>query len=435
MKHPIIEELAGKRIAILGFGREGKSSYAYLRRHLPTQPITIADLHPIDTSSLTYVDTKIGSDYQQLQGYDVILKSPGIVLESEMNLATMNSQTNLFLKYYGKQTIGITGTKGKSTTSSLLHHVLRESTKKVIFLGNIGRPAFDALEDIDADTFIVFELSCHQLEYTKYDPHIAVLLNIYEEHLDHYGSFANYQHAKENVWRFQHAKDTLYCLHELKQDNIPSKIITISMEHKEADIVVYDHHIMYQGNNLRIEEGNCALVGLHNLYDIAVVYAIACQLSISQALFMDALKSFQPLAHRLQFVGVVDGIRWYDDSISTICETTMQALIALKDVNTLLLGGMDRGIDYEPLIQYLMKHPVEHVIVMPDSGIMIGKLLAEQEHMQIHPVADLKEAVAVAKQVCRKGQICLLSPAAASYGFFQNFEERGDFYQNYIKNC
>lgn len=426
---PIIEELRGKRIAILGFGREGKSTYEYLRRYLPDQPITIADQRPIDTTALLHVDTIIGKDYQKLTDFDVVMKSPGIVLTESIDANKLNSQTNLFLKYYGKQTIGITGTKGKSTTSSLLYHILKEQGKDVVFLGNIGKPAFDELEAIKETTLVVYELSCHQLEYTRHDPHWGVLLNIFEEHLDHYGTYERYIHAKENIWRLQANDDILICEQSLCTKEMKSHVISASMQEETADLFASQHSFTLFGEIVHIDPQDTPLLGHHNMYDIAIVFYLAAQFGITYVQAQASLQTFVPLPHRLQYVGYVHSLHWYDDSISTICETTIQALKSLPKTDTLLLGGMDRGIDYQPLADYLNAHPVAHVILMPDSGQVIAKLL----HIPYTCVKDLQEAVTCAKQVSQPNSVVLLSPAAASYGFFKNFEERGDMYQTYIK--
>ena len=426
---PIIEELKNKRIAILGFGKEGQSTYRYIRTYLPDQQVTIADIHPIDTSELTHVKTMFGAHYQELDDFDVIMKSPGIVLTHELPQDKLNSQTNLFLKHYGHQTIGITGTKGKSTTASLLHHILKQY-RSCVLLGNIGKPAFDQLDMIDQDTIIVYELSCHQLEYAHYSPHYGVLLNLYEEHLDHYGTYEKYVHAKENIWRNQLKNDTIVLEASLANSKINSRIIKASMNDDEADIHIDESTLYINQKEIILQNHDTALLGKHNRYDIAIVFYLAEQWGVSYEQSLIALKSFTPLAHRLQYVGCYHDLHWYDDSISTICETTIQALIALPKTDTLLLGGMDRGIDYTPLADYLNNHPIHHVILMYDSGAVLAKLLK----IPFTVVTDLKEAVETAKQVSRKNACVLLSPAAASYGFFKNFEERGDCYQKYIQN-
>lgn len=425
---PIIEELRGKKIAILGFGREGRSTYSYIRSYLPDQMLTIADLNPVDTQGLYNVETIIGESYQKLHDFDIIMKSPGIVMMEHIDPFKLNSQTNLFLKHYRQQTIGITGTKGKSTTSTLLFHMLKENGKKVVLLGNIGTPAFDELEHIDENTMVVYELSCHQLEYAHYSPHIAVLLNIYEEHLDHYGNYESYILAKEQIWRHQSSEDVLLCEKSLVHDEMSACIITLSMS-ETANIMADVDKIQIDDWKKQVQPHEIPLIGQHNLYDVGVDLYLAQRLGISFEDGYASIKSFIPLPHRLQYLGKFHQLHWYDDSISTICETTIFALKSLPMTSTLILGGMDRGIDYAPLVNFLKKCPHVHIVLMPDTGAKIAKNLCNPYTF----AQNLQEAVEIAKRVTETNGTVLLSPAAASYGFFKDFHERGQYYQRYIK--
>ena len=209
--HPadyIINALRGRKIIILGFGKEGVSSYLFLRKHFPDMPITVADGNPnlrtdeFDDPALTYIT---GEGYDQgLNNYDLILKTPGISLNHLnyfVDTERISSQSDLFLQACHKQVVGVTGTKGKSTTSSLIHHILKSAGRKTLLAGNIGVPFFNIVEQLDDQTTVVAELSAHQLEFIHRSPDYAVLLNIYQEHLDHFNSFNNYQIAKLNITR------------------------------------------------------------------------------------------------------------------------------------------------------------------------------------------------------------------------------------------
>lgn len=443
MIQDIYEQLRGKKILILGFGREGQAAYRFIRKELPHQALTIADRREIDTRGVERAIVIMGKKYQEdLQKYDLILKSPGIVLEDKSPevIERVTSQTELFLNAFSKQVIGITGTKGKSTTATLTYHILKQTHPNCLLMGNIGIPAFDLCDQIDRDTLIVYELSCHQLEYIHVSPHIAVLLNLFEEHLDHYGTFENYIYAKENICRYQTADDVFICDMLHAEDVIPlaPKLITVSLDNKDAALLIKDGVIHYDGHELAIHPEDSKLVGKHNLYNIGVAYAICRMAGLSDGQFMEALKTYEPLPHRLQNVGTFDGITFYDDSISTIGETTIQGMKSLQNVGTILLGGMDRGVDYTELAQYLLLSKVKNIILMPDTANRIEQLLSAFSKgtfndKKILLASDLREAVAIAKKVTEKGEICLLSPAAASYGFFKNFEERGEYFQRYVK--
>lgn len=426
----ILQEFEHKKIAILGFGKEGKSSYHFIRKYYPKLPITIADAQDVCVEGLTHVTIKDKNTYQDLEAYDCILKSPGIVIENKNILSKCTSQTDLFLKYYGQQVIGVTGTKGKSTTVSMLFHCLNQKQSNVFLIGNIGVPAFDIIEQLDEKSIVIYELSSHQLEYVNYSPHIAVYLNLYPEHLDHYKDFNAYKAAKENIYVYQKDCDICICNRDLVNSNMCAKIVNVSMFDEEADIVVKESEIIEKNKKYTLSKQEFPLLGIHNIYNFAIVNWICRYFGMSYEEVKQSIASFKGLPHRLEYVGYFHNLYWYDDSISTICEATIQAIESLKNASILILGGMDRGIDYTPLIQYLNKNPLDLVIAMPDSGYRIAKELKQQT---VKTVKDLQEAIEVIIQNAKAESTVLLSPAAASYGFFRNFEDRGNTYQQLIK--
>lgn len=438
----IYELLRDKRILILGFGKEGKSTYNFIRNRYPDMELAIYDKKSI-TDKLDHVVLHSGESFNNILGeYDLIIKSPGIVLGSvnQEILSKITSQTELFLRYYSEQTIGITGTKGKSTTTSLVHHVLSHAGREVLLVGNIGVPVFDVLDKITRDTIVVFELSSHQLEYTNYSPKISVFLNIYQEHLDHYGSYEKYVIAKENIFKHQHEGDVFIYNPEFINpgDSFPAERITISNTSYDTDMFINADVISYKGRTLKIDEDEIQLKGRHNLYDIGAAYVVTDIYGLTVDKFYEAVKTFKPLPHRMEYVAEIEGVKYYNDSISTICETTIQAANSIKNIDTLILGGMDRGIDYEPLADYLITSEIRNFILMPDTGKRINNLLVEKDiqstSKNIFLASDVREAVNIAKKETRKGMTCLFSPAAASYGFFKNFEERGEVFKSLINN-
>ncbi len=442
MINQICNLLQNKKILILGFGREGKSTYRFIREHFPDKEVGIYDKNVIKDELQKVIFHTGPSFHEVLSEYDLIIKSPGIVLDSvdRVEIGKFTSQTDLFLDFYRTQTIGITGTKGKSTTSSLLYHILDHAGKDAILVGNIGIPVFDALEKIGENTIVVFELSSHQLEYVTHSPHIGVLLNIYQEHLDHYGTFEKYKMAKENIYRYQKEGDLLVFNKEFFElpGDFQADIVTISNTSEDADVVLNDNQIIDQGNVFIIDEDKIHLKGSHNLYNIGFAYTLAKKCGVSDEQFRKGIETFKPLPHRMEYVAEVGGIKFYNDSISTICETTMQAVNSLKEVDTVILGGMDRGIDYEPLADFLLDSKIRNIILMPDTGYRIQKLMeqSEKQHkdQNIVMVSNVEEAVKTAKEVTMQRKTCLFSPAAASYGFFKNFEERGELFKKCVLN-
>ena len=384
----------GKKILIWGYGREGKSTEAFLKNHCTPKKIDI-------------FEGKRGEFDEE--AYDLIFKSPGIVMLEDNDRFT--SQTEIFLECFRDQTIGITGTKGKSTTSALMAKVLADCTgRNVILLGNIGLPCLDRYDDIDSDSIVVFEMSCHQLLNTKVSPHISIFLNLYEEHLDYYGTMEAYFGAKSNIALHQIEGDKFFA-----GDNVP-KIDT------DADVTVI--------NTGEVGKYELKIPGEHNYINAEFVYRIAHDIyGADDAAIRESMAQFEGLPHRLQYIGEKDGIRFYDDSISTIPHAAIAALNALPETDTILIGGMDRGIDYDELIEYIKTHSGVKYIFAYETG---KRIYDEVKNCpDCYYTDDLEAAVKLAKEITAPGRICLLSPAAASYGYFKNFEHRGEVFKEY----
>ena len=424
----ILKEFENRKVLIWGLGREGLSTLAFLRRHLPDQVLYVSDLK--EPQGLEENCVFVPQDESAFHEYDMIMKAPGVVVGDQSLVPLISGQTPLFLKYYGAQTIGITGTKGKSTTSSLMYHVLKENGNEVFLVGNIGIPCFDILEDITDNSLVVFEVSCHQLEYSPYSPKIGVLLNLFEEHIDHYGTYELYKHAKEHVFLHMHEGDTCLINGALKPQ--------LAKAHDPIRTGI-GGDVYNMGRNLYSPLGsvsvrNCSLIGEHNYDNSAIVYHIAKMLGVSDEVFLAAMASFSPLDHRLQDCGIYKGITFVDDSISTIPQATIQGCSALGNVGSVLVGGMDRHIDYSDLEEWICECTVPHIILMYATGKRIYEELDHSKvSVQLHLVDDLDEAVKKAFEVTPQGTACLLSPAAASYGYFKNFEERGDVFKALVK--
>lgn len=436
----ILKKTVGdQRVLLLGFGREGRALYRRIMQVGGYTALGIADQNPIPDAP-NGVALHIGDDYQKaMYDYDVVFKSPGIVLETppEQLPCTVTSLTAVFLTAYREQCIGITGTKGKSTTSSLLYHVLQTAGVPSILGGNIGIPMADLYEQITPETVIVLEIGVHQLEYTKVSPKTAVFLNLYEEHLDHYGTLAYYAYCKENIYRYQQAGDLLLCGEPSlpKAGDCRADVLHIAMDDRDADISLHGGTTVRCGKDSMELPKTMSLTGSHNRLNCAVVYALAHRLGVSDEKIADGIMTFQPLPHRLEMLGEWDGIRWVNDSISTACETCIQALNSLKDTDTVMIGGMDRGISYTPLLDYLNTSTVPHIILMSDSGRRIANEAASYGSAltdRIVTVKNLTEAVQLAKQMTQKGKIALLSPAAASYNEYRNFEVRGEHFRSLV---
>ena len=270
-----------KTVCILGFGREGKSTYKMLEKYCSPKAVAIADLNDIDRKANNIpenVELICGQGYQDcLDRFDMVFKSPGIVLEKPVSQlkCKITCETQVFFECFREQIIGITGTKGKSTVTSLIYHVLKESGLDCHIAGNIGIPVFDIAEDMREETIVVCELSCHQLEYMTVSPKYAVFLNLYEEHLDHYGTMENYYNAKKNIYLHQDVCDVLWCNHDIASDDMPSIVVTVSNTNESADVYVSDG-IVYDSDDeeYEIPVDDIKLLGTHNHYNIAIAWDV-----------------------------------------------------------------------------------------------------------------------------------------------------------------
>ena len=440
--------IKGKRILLLGYGREGQSTWNVLRRLGTYEALDIADLKAPAALPEDGTVWHTGPDYQKcMDDYDVVFKSPGIVLERPENeyRCSILSQTEVFFQCFRDQIIGITGTKGKSTVTTLLYHLLKQAGMDALLVGNIGIPALDHMEEVKPDTRIVFELSCHQLEYMTVSPHIGILVNIHEEHLDHYGTMEKDVEDKKHIFKNQRPDDVLLWNVQCRTEEgtCPSGLIRAGMggSGKELDVVQEQDGtwVHFRGKSFCIPTDEIKLLGQHNYFDIGVAYGVCSILGMDDQVFARGLKTYEPLPHRLQYIGEREGVKYYDDSISTICDTTIQALKTLKDTDTVLIGGMDRGIDYRELIEYLSDCQVPHIILMEATGKRIYQEIHKyypefKNRARLILAEHLEDGVKRARQITRPGTSCVLSPAAASYGIFRNFEERGETFSRLVFN-
>ncbi len=460
--------IKNKKVLLLGFGREGQSTYQIIRKYLPEKLLTIADKDDslkerlLSRSGLMqfrnedFLDTSnkfiLGSHYlDNLNEFDLIIKSPGISLKNikyKIPFKKITSQTDIFLSLFSKQIIGVTGTKGKSTTSSLIYHIIHSFTDNVVLVGNIGIPPFEVISKLNKNTIIVFELSAHQLEYISTAPHISILLNIYQEHLDYYKSFNDYKSAKFNVYRFQNKTDYLIYNADdviinnfIKNSNLDRKYFQYSFKKKvEQGCYIKNNTIKFcekdNETNIYNLDTKRALKGEFNLLNIMASINACKILKIPDNYIVKGISTFKSLEHRLEYVGKFHNIHFYNDSIATIPESSMQAVKTLKNVDTLILGGYDRGIDYTDFIKFLNKSKISNIIFIGKAGIRIYNEIQVLgvKNKKYFTANNFEEVVEIAINNTKPEFICLLSPAAASYGMFKNFEERGDVYKKIVSS-
>jgi len=427
-----LDELKNKKVLILGFGREGNDTFLFLRKLFPDKVLGIADRSEKIKKPAGNVKLHLGKNYLNfLKDYDVVIKSPGIPFKilPKSSLKKIVTQTDVFFDNCPGQIVGVTGTKGKSTTASLIYQILKQGGVKTHLVGNIGKPVLNLLpspkkwdegEDeaklqrpfsaTPKDVY-VYELSSHQLYNLKKSPHIAVLLNIYQEHLDYYRNFREYVNAKTNI-----------TLHQTKDDyliyNVQDKIVReIAGKAKAKKIPVKGEYYELDKNAAR---------------------AVGKIFKIPEKIIEKAIKKFKYLPHRLELVGTFRRITFYNDALATIPEATMAAIETLgKRVQTIMLGGFDRNIDFKNLAKKVLESKIKTVILFPTTGEKIWKEILKikkgrgvPDHFSVNNMGD---AVKLAYQRTKPGKICLLSTASSSFSIFKNYEEKGNLFKKFVK--
>ncbi|MEJ0053571.1 MAG: Mur ligase family protein [bacterium] len=390
-------------IGIAGFGLEGHAAYEYFKGK--------AELHIFDEAAIDPggLDATVHLGLSIPDIIEIVYKTPGIPTR-KLRLASSKTRvttfTDLVLERVRDRAIGVTGTKGKSTVSSLIYHILKGAGRTVRLSGNIGIADADILSADIPGQLHVLELSSYQCEYLTHSPHVAVLTNLYQEHLSHHGSFEKYKEAKLNIARFQGSEDVF--------------------------INGSDLAIQFAGKVVRPDMSKSfetKLLGEHNQKDCALAVAAVQALGISEAEAREHIKTFIPLPYRLERLGTYRGITFYDDSLATIPEASMASVHALSGVDTIILGGEDRGISFDAFAQELGKTKIQTFIIFPDTG---AKMVAEVSERNIIPVSSMEEAVRAAYTHTRPGGIVLLSNASPSFNLFKDYKDKSAQYRKWI---
>lgn len=475
----ILSTLENNSIIILGMGREGWSTYNFLRKQFPEKKIALADNKKLaDFSSEEqetinndkFLNLYLGKDYlSSLDNYAFIFKSPGIpqttpeIYKAVSQGSNLFSNTQLFFELCPGIIIGITGTKGKSTTTAIIHHVLKENNLDTYLVGNIGHPSLDSLEKISADSLVVFELSSHQLDTMTISPHIAIVQNVTSEHLDYYKDTTSYQQAKTTITRFQKEDDFVIFNPEFEGSADIARLsagkhLRFSInEGPDAIVFVKDDAFLQRDNSQETElvlpTKKLPLHGEHNLLNAmpAIVVGKLFNLSIDQ--ISTALQSFQSLPHRLEFVLERKGIRYYNDSLATMPEAAVKAVESFSEPLVLIAGGHERNQSFVDLAKKILEKKVVGVVLFNPTGKRLAEEIEKQivalgSNEEIYPeiefAKNMGEAVNKAQKILENnslssglsGQkgIILMSPASASFGIFEDYKDRGEQFREVVKS-
>lgn len=451
------DSLRNKKVAVIGLGVSNKPLIEYLYK-LQAE-ITVFDnkeKDKIDPEILNQleeyqINQSFGKNYlSKLKGFDIIFKSPSCrfdlpeIQEEVKNGARLTSEIELVLELSPCKVIGVTGSDGKTTTTSLIYEILKNKYKCYLG-GNIGIPLFTKLSEMNPEDIIVLELSSFQLMTMKQAPNIAVITNVTPNHLDIHKSYEEYIAAKANIFLNQEENDLLVLNYDneitrnfAKQAN--GKVILFSSKEKLADGVIYHDKIIKSCENdlrrhiIKLKDTN--LRGIHNAENIcAAIAATSTLVSVEEQ--VNAIKQFKGVEHRLEFVKEIDGAKWYNDSIASSPTRTIAGLKSFDEEIVLIAGGYDKHLDYEPIAEPIIEK-VKTLILMGQTsnkilGVVQNKLKEKGNELQIHKVETLEEAINKAKESAKSGQVVLFSPASASFDMFKNFDERGKKYKELVR--
>ncbi len=437
-----ISELEGRRVALWGWGREARAAHAALRARLPRLALTAicSETEAVEVAALgdPLLVASSRADADGLSAFDVVVKSPGISpyrAEVEQAVARgthFTSGTALwFAEHADARTICVTGTKGKSTTTALIAHLLRAGGHRTALAGNIGLPLLELLDPPQAPEIWAIELSSYQTREVAASltrPEVAVGLNLYPEHLDWHGSHERY--VEDKLALFTEGRPRTAVLNALDPTLAALELPDSQLRwFNRAEGWHLRDTTLYRGDEPVMDTGGIPLPGRHNHWNLCAALAAIDALGIDARPLAAHAASFRPLPHRLQILGTRGGIRYVNDSISTTPHASLAALdLYARDPVAILVGGYDRGVDWTPFVERMRTTPVRAVITMGQNGPRIHDALhalADAGTLHLAVARDMAEAVALARAALPDGGAALLSPGAPSFGAYADYAARG----------
>jgi UDP-N-acetylmuramoylalanine--D-glutamate ligase len=432
------------KIAILGYARQGQSAAEYFSQDKKNE-ITICDIKENIKLPKNY-QKKLGKTYlDNLDEFDLIVRSPSIhpnnIVKSNdaKILEKVTTTTNIFFEVCPtKNIIGVTGTKGKGTTSTLISKMLEKAGYRVHLGGNIGLDPLQLLkENIKAQDWVVLELANFQLIDLKLSPRIAICLTFTPEHLDWHTNTNEYLQAKKQLFRWQ-KKDEIAIYYSA--NNYSTQIASASNGKQipylkkpgaivENDLVKIDGKIICQRNEIK-------LIGDHNLQNICAAVTAVWQITQDIKSIKSAIETFSGLPHRIEFVKEINNIRFYNDSFATAQGATIAAINAIKENKVLILGGYDRGMDLNEIIAEirLHKNDISNFVLIGSTANLLKKELSDNgfSNFTVVKSKEMKDIVKTAYSLAKPGEAVIFSPAFASFDMFKDFEDRGNQFKNQV---
>lgn len=402
----------GKNIAIIGEGIEGLDAEKFLKSK---------------GAKVTILDQKQGENYlDNLEKYDVIVRSPGVypykkeLLKAKKLGVRITTPTHIFFDEFKGQIVGVTGTKGKGTTSTLIYEILKNAGMDVYLGGNIGKPLLTLSSFLTSKSFVIMEMSSFQLIDLPVSPNISVVLNVTEDHMDWHKDRKEYLLAKKNITKFQLESDWAVINKEYKSSLSFSK-------NTKANIIYFSKKLLEEEY-----KKNLILRGEHNLENIAAAVAVAKILNIKKDVILKTVSGFRGLEHRLEFVREFKGVKFYNDSFATGPQPTIAAIKSFTENETLILGGSDKGLEYKELGKRIEESEnVKNIILIGEIGEKIGKNIENKNVISLGKTS-MKAILESVMKVAKKGEVVILSPAAASFDMFENYKDRGNQFKKAV---
>jgi UDP-N-acetylmuramoylalanine--D-glutamate ligase len=431
----ISEKYNGKKIAVLGYGLEGQATLDYLNKHGLKADI---------------LDKKNSQVYlEKVKDYDIVFRTPGIspltpeLIAAEKGGTIFTSQIEEFFDFCPGMIIGVTGTKGKGTTSTLIYEILKASDPNVYLGGNIGLPAISFLDKMTVNSWVILELSSFQLQTLKKSPHIAVVLNITSEHLDYHRDTTEYRLAKSNIVNHQKEDDFAVINGDYEvpiqfgKKTLATKYF-FSKEHKVDGCYVdkNDNIVLnVEGEvSVVVRASEIELRGRHNLENVTAAILAAYLAGVDQHKIKNVVRNFRGLEHRLKLVREVGGVKYYNDSFSTVPETALAALDSFSEPIILIAGGSDKKSDYSELGKKIASSNVKAIILIGEMADNIRNAIPKTYKGKIVlGLSKMSDFILKAADIAVSGDVVLLSPACASFGMFENYKDRGNQFKDEVK--
>lgn len=451
--------LKNRKVAIIGLGVSNIPLIDYLynlhakvtifdNRNIEDIPKDIMDKITKYTFEFSFGENSLS----KLIGFDIIFRSPSCMptlkelVEEAKRGAIVTTEIEMLMEMSPCKVIGITGSDGKTTTTSLIYSILKEAGYNAHLGGNIGTPLFTKLESMKPEDIIVLELSSFQLMNMNISPDIAVITNVTPNHLNIHGSYEEYIEAKKNIFKNQNENGIVVLNYDNEitrkcKNEANGKVVLFSSKEKLDNGIIVDNDVIKEcEDGLRkhvVNTSDVKLRGMHNYENIAAAIAATKDL-VDTEIITKAVKQFNGVAHRLEFIREIDGVRWYNDSIGTSPTRTIAGLNSFNEDIILIAGGYDKHLDYEPLAKPIVDN-VNSLILVGQTAQKIysgveKELQKQGKSLDIYMCKEFNQTVKIANEIAKPGQIILFSPASASFDLFKNFAERGERFKELVNN-